>query len=172
MHPAERRERITAAIVERTGIDEGMIERLVRAFYVKVRADPLLGPVFAERIADWEPHLRRMSAFWSSVALMSGRYHGRPMEKHLPLPVDGRHFDRWLAFFEETARELCPPAAAEHFVERARRIAESLELGIAGQAGVLLMKGERFRRPESGLAGCHGGCAQENERWATIPQSS
>jgi hemoglobin len=152
MHPADRRARITAEIVERTGIDEALIERLVRAFYVKVRADPLLGPVFAERIADWEPHLRRMFAFWSSVALMSGRYHGRPMEKHLPLPVDARHFDRWLALFEETAQELCPPAAAEHFVERARRIAESLELGIAGRAGVLLMKGERFRRPERELA--------------------
>jgi hemoglobin len=152
MHPADRRARITAEIVERTGIDEAMIERLVRSFYVKVRADPLLGPVFAKRIADWEPHLQRMFAFWSSVALMSGRYHGRPMEKHLPLPVDACHFDRWLALFEETAQELCPPAAAEHFVERARRIAESLELGIAGQAGVLLMKGERFRRPERALA--------------------
>jgi truncated hemoglobin YjbI len=37
-----------------------------------------------------------MCAFWSSVALMSGRYHGQPMEKHLPLPIDARHFDRWL----------------------------------------------------------------------------
>ena len=34
---------------------------------------------------------------------MSGIYHGRPMEKHLPLPVDFRHFDRWLTLFEETA---------------------------------------------------------------------
>ncbi len=148
MTPAKRRAAIAAEIVERTGIDEAMIERLVRAFYGKVRNDAMLGPVFDERIADWEPHLRRMCAFWSSVALMTGRYHGRPMEKHLPLPVDARHFGRWLELFEETARQVCLPAAAEHFIARAQRIAESLALGIAGRNGILLMKGERLKLPE------------------------
>ena len=89
-------------------------------------------------IGDWEPHL---CAFWSSVALMSGRYHGTPMVKHVALPIDA---DRWLALFEVTAREICSPEAAAHFVERARRIAASLELGIAGGHGVLLGNGERF----------------------------
>jgi hemoglobin len=92
----------------------------------------------------------QMCAFWSSVALMTGRYHGTPMAKHLPLPVDGDHFDRWLALFEQTAREICPGEAEAHFVERARRIAQSLELGIAGTRGVMLGKGERFRRNQSG----------------------
>ena len=145
---AERRALVTQAITAETGIDEAMIERFVRAFYERVQADPLIGPVFAARITDWEPHLQQMFAFWSSVALMTGRYHGAPMQKHLPLPVDGRHFDRWLALFEATARDLCPPKAADHFVERAHRIAESLELGIAGVHGVMLMKGQRLHRPE------------------------
>ena len=140
----ERRERITAGIVARTGIDEAMIERLVHSFYAKIREDALLAPVFDARIRDWDLHLKRMCAFWSSVALMSGRYHGSPMTKHLPLPVDAAHFDRWLALFEETARKVCPPEAEAHVVERARRIAESLELGIAGHHGVLLGRGERF----------------------------
>lgn len=143
---AARRARLTAEIVARTGIDAAMIERLVRGFYTRVRRDALLGPVFAERIQDWEPHLQRMFAFWSSVALMSGEYHGSPMEKHLPLPVDAEHFDRWLALFGATARELCPPVAADHFIERAQRIAQSLEMGIAAGQGVLLGKAERFRR--------------------------
>ncbi|WP_157676697.1 group III truncated hemoglobin [Afipia sp. GAS231] len=149
---AERREQITAEISERTGITEAMIERLVHAFYDKVRADAVLAPVFDARIADWEPHLAQMCAFWSSVALMSGRYHGTPMVKHMPLPVDAAHFDRWLDLFEATAREICPPAAAAHFVERARRIAASLELGIANGQGVLLGVGERFRRIETGAS--------------------
>lgn len=149
MTPTERRAAITAEIVANTGIDDAMIDRLVRSFYDKVRKDTMLGPVFDARIADWEPHLQRMCAFWSSVALMSGVYHGRPMEKHLPLPVDGRHFDRWLGLFEQTAHEVCPPVAAEHFIERAHRVAESLELGIAGQNRVLLMKGERLKRPDA-----------------------
>ena len=154
MHPpadmrdaAGRREAIVRRIRAETGIDEAMIARLVDGFYERVRADPLIGPVFNARIQDWGPHLEQMRLFWSSVALMSGVYHGRPMPKHLPLPVDARHFDRWLELFRETARELCPPAAAEHFIERAERIAESLELGIAGANGVLLAKGERYLRP-------------------------
>ena len=150
MTGAERRKQITAGIMERTGITEAMIERLVRGFYAKVRTDVVLAPVFEARIADWEPHLARMCAFWSSVALMSGRYHGTPMAKHTPLPVDAGHFDRWLELFEETAGEICPPAASAHFVELARRIAASLEFGIAGGQGVMLAPGERFRRSEAG----------------------
>jgi hemoglobin len=147
---AERREQITAEISERTGITEEMIERVVRAFYARVREDAVLAPIFEARIHDWEPHLQQMCAFWSSVALMSGRYHGTPMVKHMPLLVDAEHFDRWLALFEATARDLCPPEAEAHFVERARRIAASLELGIATGAGVLLGRGERFRRQQAG----------------------
>ena len=144
---ARRREKLMADIAARTGIDERMIECLVRRFYAKVRNDGLLAPIFESRIQDWEPHLQRMCAFWSSVALMTGRYHGSPMSKHLPLPIDAEHFDRWLALFAETAREVCPPAAQAHFIERANRIAESLELGVAGYHGVLLGRDERFRRP-------------------------
>ena len=147
---AERRAQISDAIRAETGIDEAMIDRLVRGFYARVRDDALIGPVFEARIADWEPHLQRMCAFWSSVALMTGVYHGQPMQKHLPLPVDARHFDRWLAIFEATARDLCPPKAAEHFIERARRIAESLELGLAVAHKVMLGRGERFYRRELG----------------------
>ncbi|WP_339872154.1 group III truncated hemoglobin [uncultured Brevundimonas sp.] len=147
-HPPEsRRDAARERIETETGIDEAMIARLVDGFYDRVRADSLIGPIFDARIRDWGPHLAQMKLFWSSVALMSGVYHGRPMPKHLPLPVDGRHFDRWLELFRATARELCPPAAADHFIERAQRIAESLELGIAGANGVLLRKGERYVRP-------------------------
>jgi hemoglobin len=149
---AARRAAFAADIQARTGIDEDMIERLIRAFYKRVQQDPVIGPVFAESIADWEPHLQQMFAFWSSVALMSGRYHGQPMQKHFPLPIDARHFDRWLALFEETARELTPPAAADHFVEAARRIGESLELGVATAAGKMLAPGERLHRPELDVA--------------------
>lgn len=149
----ERRAEITAEIAANTGITEAMIEQLVRAFYAKVRADEVLGPVFDARIKDWEPHLQQMFAFWSSVALMTGRYHGTPMVKHMRLPVDAAHFDRWLGLFEETARETCPPRAAEHFMERAQRIASSLEMGVASTQGVILGKGERFRRSETGAVG-------------------
>jgi hemoglobin len=146
----ERRAELTAQIAAHTGITETMIEELVRAFYAKVRADEVLGPIFEAKIRDWEPHLQQMFAFWSSVALMTGRYHGTPMVKHNRLPVDASHFDRWLGLFEETAREVCPPQAVAHFMERARRIASSLEMGVAGAQGVILGSGERFWRNETG----------------------
>ncbi len=145
-----KREQVIAEIIDRTGIGEVMIDRLVRAFYDRIRSDAVLGPIFEARVSDWEPHLQRMCAFWSSIVLMSGNYHGRPMEKHMPLPIDARHFDRWLALFEETARDVCPEAAADHFIDRAHRIAESLEMGIAINRGVRLGRGERFRLAEAG----------------------
>lgn len=143
---AERRSAFAAEVEAETGIDEAMIETLVRAFYRHVREDALLAPIFAAVIEDWEPHLQRMFAFWSSVALMSGHYHGRPMAKHAPLPIDTAHFDRWLTLFEATAKDVCPPAAAAHFALLARRVGESLELGIAAANGVFPNVGERYRR--------------------------
>jgi hemoglobin len=130
-----KRELIIADIVARTGIDAAMIDRLVRAFYGRARLDPLLRPIFEHNVHDWEAHFTRMGDFWSSVALMSGRYHGQPMAAHLPLPIDTPHFDRWLELFAAAAQEVCPPAAAARFIERAHRIADSLELGIAAQKG-------------------------------------
>jgi hemoglobin len=143
---ASERRAEAAAIRAEMGVDETMIDRVVRAFYARVRDDDLLGPIFAARIEDWEPHLRQMTAFWSSVVLMSGVYHGQPMQKHLPLPIDAAHFDQWINLFSKTARDLCSPKAAELFIQRAKNIAESLELGVAGAHGVLLAKGDRFHR--------------------------
>lgn len=128
-------------------IDEAMIERLVRRFYDRVREDDLIGPVFNERIHDWEPHLRNLMDFWSSVTLASRRYHGAPLRMHLNLPVSGAHFDRWLALFEETAREVCDPQSAQAFIERARRIAASFEAGLAVRRGLMLKRGERLPAP-------------------------
>jgi hemoglobin len=144
---AARRQAATDRLRAETGIHEAMIDRLVEAFYARVRDDALIGPIFAEHVEDWAPHLAQMKLFWSSVALSTGVYQGRPMPKHLPLPIDATHFDRWLALFEATTVEVCPPVAAAHFMERARRIAESLELGVANANSVLLGPGERYRLP-------------------------
>jgi hemoglobin len=128
------------------GVDEAMIVRLVHDFYGRVRRDAVLGPIFESRIADWGPHLEKMCAFWSSVLLRTGRYHGQPMPMHAPLPVAGAHFDRWLALFGAAALKNCGPAA-ELFTTRARLIAESLEMGVAASRGLILAPGERLSSP-------------------------
>ena len=130
-------------------LDEALIEKLLRAFYARVRVDPLIGPIFNSRIQDWEPHIARICDFWSAVMLRTtGRYSGQPMRLHLPLPIDSTHFDRWLEIFERTAREECAPEIAAQFVQRARTIGRSLEMGIAATQGAMLLNGERYvRRP-------------------------
>jgi len=147
---ASRREALIERIRAETGIDEPMIARLVDAFYAKVRADPLLGPVFAARIADWGPHLEQMRLFWSSVALMSGRYHGRPMQAHAKLAVEAAHFDRWVELFRATAQEIGQPEAAMHLNERAERIALGLEGCIEAMQGRSLGRKGAFQMPAQG----------------------
>lgn len=126
---------MTAAIMAATGLDEDVLRDLVHGFYAKVRHDPLLGPVFAARITDWPPHLERVVAFWSSVALMTGRYHGHPVQAHAPLSIDGTHFERWLALFRATASETCTPAGAAHVILRTERIARSLHAAVIEAQG-------------------------------------
>jgi hemoglobin len=114
------------------GISEDLIHTLVHAFYAKVRQDPALGPIFARVIGeDWDPHLAKMCDFWSSVMLISGRYHGNPMIAHMrQKAIRPEHFERWLALFGETAREVAPPEIAALFEGRAGNIARSLQLGM------------------------------------------
>jgi hemoglobin len=116
-------------------VDEVSIERLVRTFYARAREDALIGPIFNTAVGDWEHHIANIAAFWSSIILRTGRYDGRPMRPHLMLPLAGEHFDRWLMLFESTARELFADEIAVVFIDRARRIADSFEMGIASMRG-------------------------------------
>ena len=113
-------------------VSEGGIRQLVDAFYVKVRADPELAPIFARAIpGDWQPHLTKMYAFWSSVMLTTGRYKGNPVAKHLIIPdMKPALFERWLALFDATCREQFDNATSEAFRIKAERIAESLKLAL------------------------------------------
>jgi hemoglobin len=119
------------------GVTEPMIRDLVHEFYARVRQDAVLGPIFNSAIDDWDSHLDKLCAFWSSVTLMTGRYKGTPMKVHAELPQIGpEHFRQWLSLFSTTAAEVCPPSAATLFADRAGRIAESLQMGIAIHRGI------------------------------------
>ncbi len=138
------REEKIAKKQDETGITEGMIKTLVHTFYDKIRVDPVLGPIFNAEISDWDPHLETMCKFWSSATLKSGKYKGNPLRKHLTLGIDARFFDHWLELFAKTAKEICPPKAAQVFAEKSRLIAGSLELGVAIHNGTLPKTGERY----------------------------
>jgi hemoglobin len=113
------------------GVSEPLIRHLVETFYDRVLQDPDLAPNFRDALSHrWSEHLDTMVDFWSSVTLRTGRYSGKPHLAHAPLPLTPELFGRWLALFEATAREICEPDVADFFVDRARRIAESLQIGL------------------------------------------
>jgi hemoglobin len=122
---------------EDLAITEEALGRLVERFYARVRQDPLLGPVFDGAIDDWPEHLDRLSAFWSSVMLTSGRYKGRPLPAHLRHgdAMTSDRFERWLALWKESTSEMFAPEAAAALQAKANRIAESLSLGICFARG-------------------------------------
>ena len=114
-------------------LSEHGIGALVDRFYDKVRQDEELGPVFAHAIAaeDWPKHLSTMRDFWSSIMLTSGRYHGNPVAVHRRTEgVTPQLFERWLALFGETASELFEEPLADAFMDKANRIATSLQLAM------------------------------------------
>ncbi|MBS1823031.1 MAG: group III truncated hemoglobin [Acidobacteria bacterium] len=112
-------------------ITEPEISVLVDNFYAKVRRDPDIGPIFNAIVDDWPYHLALLKDFWSTVLLTTGRYKGDPMMKHLQLPLDHEHFNRWLELFAETANEVLSPEHAAEIIDKSHRIAQNFKAGIA-----------------------------------------
>jgi len=117
------------------GIDDAFIATLVDTFYVRIRADERLGPIFNTAIGEnWNVHLARMKDFWASVALHAGRYSGHPVPVHKRLSeVRAADFEHWLCLFRETLEHLAPSTAVvDFFMQRAERIALSLKSAMFG----------------------------------------
>ena len=116
-------------------IDEQMIGRLVDHFYARIRLDPDLGPIFEAAVADWYAHRTLLISFWSAVMLKSGGFKGQPVQTHRALPnLTGRHFEIWHRMFADSALAVCPPDAAELFIDRSRRIGSSLSRAVLDRA--------------------------------------
>lgn len=107
-------------------ISEDEIDRLVETFYDRVRQDPLLGPIFDERVEDWPAHMQKLKDFWSSVLNMSGRYYGNPMRVHAAIPdLTERHFTQWLQLFDKTVDEIISEDGRPRVSAMAHRIAHA-----------------------------------------------
>lgn len=121
------------AAPDRAALTEDGIRLLVDHFYAKVRRDEALGPVFENAIAEdaWPAHLATMRDFWSSIMLTSGRYHGNPVVAHRAVEgITPALFEHWLALFTETCAELFDEELAASFLDKAQRIATSLQLAL------------------------------------------
>lgn len=114
------------------------VREVVTAFYARARADALLGPVFAAHVADWPAHLERVTDFW--VTLLGGEpgraaWRGNLNSAHAGLGVRGAHLGRWLALWDETAREVLPADAAALLSARAAVMGERLGRAPGAKAG-------------------------------------
>ena len=107
------------------------VKLLVDTFYRKVQKDPLLAPIFDERIQDrWPEHLEKMYRFWQTVLLDEQTYSGSPFVPHAKLPVDHSHFAEWMSLFTQTVDELFEGEKAKEAKWRAEKMAEMFEIKI------------------------------------------
>jgi hemoglobin len=120
---------------------EADIKTLVDSFYGKVRNDDLLGPVFEEKLSGhWDSHLQTMYKFWGMALLGESGYSGHPLSRHLPLPIEQAHFNRWLHLFFETLNEHFEGPVAGEAMKKASLIARTFLTRItafrSGQPGL------------------------------------
>lgn len=118
------------------------IRLFVDKFYHNVAQDQLIGPVFADVIEDWAPHLEKMYQFWNAALFGVPGFRGNPFAKHAPLPINAAHFDRWLSLFNETIDENFEGEMAEDAKNRAILMAEMFLRrlrGMTGGAGRVIM---------------------------------
>lgn len=87
-------------------------ERLVELFYVGVRADPVLRPMYPED--DMEGAQRRLALFLAQYwggPMTYNEERGHPMlrARHMPFPIGPAERDRWLVCMAAALEELTEP---------------------------------------------------------------
>ena len=108
--------------------DRADCERLVRAFYSRTLADPVIGFIFTDVAKlDLEAHVPRISSFWETVLLGARSYGGGAFRPHAELHAKVRlrrgHFERWLVLWRTTVDELFDGELAELAKSHAERVA-------------------------------------------------
>lgn len=103
--------------------DRKDVTSLVNKFYTRVQKDELIGPIFKEVIGNhWSSHMEKMYDFWESRLFDKDTYSGKPLMRHLPLPIGKPHFDRWLKLWNETIDDYFVGEIAEKARLRAETI--------------------------------------------------
>ena len=112
------------------GITVEKIRVMVEMFYGRTQQDELLGPIFAQRVADWDAHYAKMTRFWSSATMRAGTYSGRPIEAHRFGEFTEAHFARWLELFTATTSDVFDDEDAMVFVGLGQKMASSIAMRI------------------------------------------
>ena len=107
---------------------EKRLRLLLQHFYADVRQHRVIGPVFAEHVADWPEHIERIAGFWKRITGGTSSYTGNMPAKHLELGLNEEHFKAWLTLWEASCRSYLQPEEAEEMVELAHAIARRLQI--------------------------------------------
>ncbi len=134
-----------AGLPAKFDVTRAEIERVVAAFYARIREYPGLGPVFAAHVSDWPAHEAKIAGFWANAILHEKSYDGNPLEVHRAAGnVRPGMFETWLDLFDRVlAQELNADQAAA-WSALAHRIGRSLRAGVVermrGPGGVPILR--------------------------------
>lgn len=111
---------------------------LVNTFYVKIRDDESLGPIFNGHIKEnqWPEHLEKLTDFWETNLFGVPKFKGNPPQAHKDVDkkfnhtITQEHFGRWLTLWFETIDELFEGERADRAKQSARRMSTGLFLAI------------------------------------------
>lgn len=100
--------------------DEGF-ERLVAAFYRRVPADDILGPLYPQNdLTAAEARLRGflIMRFGGPQHYAAQRGHPRLRMRHARFPIDQRARDRWVSLMEQALEEVALPPQATRMLRQ------------------------------------------------------
>ena len=102
------------------------IQKLVDAFYAKVREDQAIGSFFNDRLeGKWDAHHRKLYRFWHTVLLRRPDYFGNPVPMHFNMHLNRAHFDHWLQVWCTTVDDLYAGEIAERAKFRGKTMANA-----------------------------------------------
>ena len=121
------------------------IELLLNTFYEKVKKDDTIGFIFNDIAkVNWEHHIPIICDFWETLLLDATSYTKNAMQVHYALnrivPLEEKHFHRWLQLFSETVDELFSGDIAVQAKSKAKSIASLMQFKINQQNNDLTIK--------------------------------
>jgi len=123
------------------------IELLMNTFYEKVKKDDTIGFIFNDIAkVNWEYHLPIICDFWETLLLDAASYSKNAMAVHYTLnrkiPLEEKHFQRWLQLFSETVDDLFTGDIATMAKTKAKSIAALMQFKMKQENSSLNITGK------------------------------
>jgi hemoglobin len=109
-------------------------------FYEKVKKDDTIGYIFNDIAKiNWGHHIPIICDFWETLLLNGTSYRNNAMAVHYTLnrkiPLEEKHFQRWLQLFFETVDDLFSGDIATKAKKKAKSIAALMQFKMNQQHG-------------------------------------